>query len=157
VLETRLQHADYLHYSLLYIDPPSIIQQRLEMALGHEYSSSLRQLFRPSSPSVDDDLADLEESFRNSSFALVPSALTPSRAPSNSVIAATRALFFNSPVYLDFPFGWEKGPVTDWYNKQRANGSTVIEKIQLRKEDQQLYYHEYIIVSTRSGHTYRID
>ncbi|KIM89755.1 hypothetical protein PILCRDRAFT_812567 [Piloderma croceum F 1598] len=55
---------------------------------------SLCRLFHPSSPSVDDDLADLEECFRNS-FALVPSALTPSRAPSNSLIAATRALFID--------------------------------------------------------------
>ena len=127
------------------------------MTRGNSYSSSLRRLFHPSSRSVDDDLADLKESFCNSSIALVPSALTPSRAPSNSVIAATRALFFNRPVPLDFPSGWEKGPVTDWYNNQAAKGSTLIEKIQLRKDYQHPYYHEYIIVSTRSGHTYRID
>ncbi|KIM89750.1 hypothetical protein PILCRDRAFT_812559 [Piloderma croceum F 1598] len=70
---------------------------------------SLRRLFHPSgsSPSVGDDLADLEESFRNS-FALVPSALTPSRAPSNSLIATTRALFFNRPVRLDFTSGHDQ-------------------------------------------------
>jgi hypothetical protein len=127
------------------------------MNRGHSYFSSLRRLFHPSSPSVDDDLADLEESCRNSSFALVPSALTPSRSPSNSVIAATRALFFDRPIPLDFPSGWEKGPVTDWYNKQGAKGSTVINKTQLRKDHQHPYYHEYIIISTRSGHMYRID
>jgi hypothetical protein len=142
--------------------PPSIIiQQQLAMALGHLYSSTLNRLLRPtSSPSAaadEYDLADLEESFRNPSFALVPSALTPSRASSNSLIAATRALFFNSPVCLDFPAGWGKGPVTDWYNEQRAKGSTVIEKIQLRKDYQHPYYHEYIIITIRSGLTYRID
>jgi hypothetical protein len=146
-----------IHDSLLSIDPPTIIQKRLAMARGHAYSSSLRRLFHPSSRSVDDELVDLEESFRNSSFALVPSALTPSRAPSNSVIGATRALFLNRPVPLDFPSGWEKGPVTDWYNKQRAKGSTTIKKIQLRRDYQHPYYHEYIIISTRSDHAYRID
>src|SRR5882672_10082735 len=105
----------------------------------------LRRLLRPSLPSVDDDLADLEESFRNSSFALVPSALTPSRAPSNSVIATKRAIFFNHPVRLDFPSGWGRGPVTNWYNGQGAKGSTMIESIQLRKDYQHPYYHEYII------------
>jgi hypothetical protein len=127
------------------------------MARVHSYFSSPRRLFHPSSRSVDHDVADSEESFRNSSFALVPSALTPSRAPSNSVITAKRALFFNRPVPLDFPSGWEKGPVIDWYNKQGAKGSTTIEKILLRRNYQHPYYHEYIIVSTRSGHTYRID
>jgi hypothetical protein len=99
----------------------------------------------------------LEECFRNSSFALVPSALAPSRAPSNSFIAATRALFFNRPVHLDFTSGWEKGPVIDWYNEQGIKGSTVIEKIQLRKDYLHPYFHKYIIISTRSGHTYRLD
>ncbi|KIM70989.1 hypothetical protein PILCRDRAFT_17525, partial [Piloderma croceum F 1598] len=104
-----------------------------------------------------DDLADLEECLRNSSFALVPSALTPSRAPSNSVIAAIRAPFFSKPVRLDFTSGLENGPVSDWYKIQRAKGSTAIEKIQLRKDYQHPYYHEYIIISTRNGHTYRVD
>ena len=118
---------------------------------------SFHQWFHPSSPSVSGDLADLEKYFRNNSFALVPSALAPSRAPSNSIIAAKRALFFHKPVHLDFTSGLEKGPVRDWYNKQRAKGSTAIEKIQLRKDYQQPYYHEYIIISTKSGHTYRVD
>ena len=121
--------------------------------------SSFRRLFHPSpsSPSVSDDLADLEECLRNDSFALVPSALTPSRAPSNSVIAATRALFFNRPVRLDFTSGLETGPVSDWYKKLRAKGSTAIKMIQLRKDYQHPYYHEYIIISTRSSNTYRVD
>ena len=118
---------------------------------------SLRRLFHHFSPSVSDDLADLEECFRNNSFALVPSALTPSRAPSNSIIAAARALFFYRPVRLDFTSGLDKGPISDWYNEQRAKGSTAIKKIQLRKDYQHPYYHEYIIISTGSGHSYRVD
>ena len=142
---------EYLLYSLLSIELPTSIELRSIMPL-------FRRLFHLSrSSSVSDDLADLEECFRNNSFALVPSALTPSRAPSNSVIAATRTLFFNRPVRLDFTSGLENGPVNDWYKKQRAKGSTAIEKIQLRKDYQHPYYHEYIIISTRSGHTYRVD
>ncbi|KIM77676.1 hypothetical protein PILCRDRAFT_825113 [Piloderma croceum F 1598] len=116
----------------------------------------LRQLFRPSSRSVSDDQAGLEEYLRNS-FALVPSALTPSCTPSNSVIAVSRALFCNMPVRLGFTSGLENGPVRDWYNKQKVKGSTAIKKIQLRKDHEKPYYHEYITISTRSGHTYRVD
>ena len=138
---------EYFHHSLLSIDHT---EQRLAMP-------SFRRLFCPSSPSVSGDLADLEECFHNNSFALVPSALTPSHAPSNSIIAATRALFFKRPVRLDFTSGLKKGPVINWYNEQGAKGSTEIKKIQLRKDYQHPYYHEYIIISTRSGHTYRVD
>jgi hypothetical protein len=142
--------------SSLYCRPPSL---KKDNGIWSDYGrlSSLQRFFHPASRSVDDDLAELEKSFRNSSFAPVPSALTPSRGLSNSAIAATRELFFNRTVPLDFPSGWEKGPVTDWYNKQKAKGSTVIKNIQLRKDHQHPYYHEYIIISTRSGHTYRID
>ena len=156
VLQTRPEHAEsrtpseYVSISILSIELPTSIKQQLTMP-------SFRRFFHPSSPSVNDDLAHLEECFRDSSFALVPSALTPSRAPSNSIIAATRALFFDRPVRLDFTSGLEKGPVRNWYNKQRAEGSTAIKKIQLRKDYQHPYYHEYIIISTRNGHTYRID
>ena len=128
--------------------------------MNHAHSSSsesLSHLFKSSEPPVKDDLTVLPESIRSSSFALVPSALTPSRAPCNTAIASSRIPFFNGPVHLDFSSGWEKGPVTDWYNKHRTKGSTAIDKIQLRKSHQHPYYHEYIIVSTRGGHTYRVD
>jgi hypothetical protein len=107
--------------------------------------------------SFDDSVAILEESFRSSAFALVPSALSPSRTPSNGLIASSRALFFERPVHLDFASGWKKGTVTDWYNVHKAKGSTAIDKIQLRKNYQHPYYHEYIVVSTRGGYAYRID
>jgi len=102
-------------------------------------------------------LADLEEAIQRSSFALLPAVLTPSRAPSNTLIASTRALFFEGSIHLDFASGWAKGPVTEWYDRHRRKGSTLIEKLQLRKFLQPPYYHECIVVFTQGGHTYRVD
>jgi len=57
------------------------------------------------SMSVDgDDLTALKEYFCNNSFALVPSALTPSRPPSNSFIGSSRhqSRVSDNPVRHDF-------------------------------------------------------
>ncbi|KIM76271.1 hypothetical protein PILCRDRAFT_12877 [Piloderma croceum F 1598] len=75
-------------------------------------SSFARRLFKSSKSSVNNDLAVLEES-HDSTFAPVPSALSPSRAPCNTFITGSRALFLKVPVRFDFPYGWEKGPVID--------------------------------------------
>ena len=116
------------------------------------------RLLKPSEQvAIDDELAALEEAIQHSSFALLPAVLTPSRAPSNTLIASTRALFFEGPIHLDFAFGWAKGPVIEWYDRHRRKGSTLIEKLQLRKDLQPPYYHEYIILFTQGGHTYRFD
>jgi len=123
--------------------------------------STKRVFFRFLKPSeqaaIDDELAALEEAIHHSSFALLPAVLTPSRAPSNTLITSTRALFFEGPVHLDFASGWDKGPVIEWYDRHRRKGSTLIEKLQLRKFLQPPYYHECIVVFTQGGHTYRVD
>ena len=122
---------------------------------------SLTHIFKKTSkPAVDDvdDLAAVEESFRSSSFALLPSAVTPSRAPSNTLIASSRAPFFGTPVRFHIPNGCDKWPkVIDWCKKRGDKGSTAIKKMQLRKNHQHPYYHEYIVIFTKGGHTYRID
>jgi hypothetical protein len=105
-----------------------------------------------------DDLAALEKSFRRSAFAFLPSAATPSRTPSNTLIASSRALAFEAPVYFRIPFGKDKWPeIVDWYINYGSKGSTAIDKMQLRKDRQQPYCHEYIVMFTRGGHVYRID
>ena len=106
---------------------------------------------------VDDELAAWKEAIHRSSFALLPAVLTPSRAPSNTLIASTRALFFEGPIYLDFASGWDKGPIIEWYETHRRKGSTIIEKLQLRRDRLPPYYHEYIVVFTQGGHAYRVD
>ena len=58
---------------------------------------------------------------------------------------------------LDFASGLDKGPVIEWYHSHRSKGPTLIEKLQLRKDLQPPYYHECIVVFTRSGHRYRVD
>jgi hypothetical protein len=116
------------------------------------------RLLKPSEQAaIDDELAALEEAIRHSPFALLPAVLTPSRAPSNTLIASTRALFFEGPIHLDFASGWDKGPVIEWYDRHRRKGSTLIEKLQLRKFLQPPYYHECIVVFTQGGHAYRVD
>jgi len=106
---------------------------------------------------IDNELADLEEAIQRSSLVLLPAVLTPSRAPSNTLIASTRALFFEGPIHLDFASGWAKGPVIEWYERHRSKGSILIEKLQLRRDLQPPYYHEYIVVFTQSGRTFRVD
>ena len=45
----------------------------------------------------------------------------------------------------------------DWYNSHKSQSSTLIDKMQLRKDLQNPYYHEYIVVFTRGGRAYRVD
>jgi hypothetical protein len=121
---------------------------------------TLIHIFKPPKPVVEDidDLADVERSFRRAGFAFLPSAVTPSRAPSNTLIASFQAAFFKGPPRFHIPYGWDKFPeVVDWYNDYGSEDSTAIDKIQLRKDHQHPYYHECIIVFTRGGHTYRVD
>lgn len=54
-------------------------------------------------------------------------------------------------------FNEDYGLVTSWYNVHRGNGSTTIQKMQLRKEHAAPAYHEYILLLTRAGNTYRVD
>jgi hypothetical protein len=118
------------------------------------------RMFKSSKPAVDDidELTAVEKSFRNSSFALLPSAVTPSRAPSNTLVASCQAAFFEAPVRFHIPYGRDKWPeLFDWYGHCGSKGSTAIGKIQLRKNHQHPYYHEYIVVFTRGGYIYRID
>jgi hypothetical protein len=116
---------------------------------------SLTRIFKPSKLVADDidDLAAVEKSFRSSSFALLPST----RACLDIIIASHWAAFLGVPVRYHIPFGWEKWPeVVNWHDKRESNGSTAIDKIQLRKSRQHPYYHEYIVVSSRGGRTYQM-
>ena len=95
---------------------------------------------------------------RLSSVGLLPSVLTPSRAPSNTLVTSSRTISgFERPILLDFPFGWDQGPVMEWYNRQRDKGSMVIEKLHLRRGLLAPYHHEYIVVFTHGGPIYRVD
>jgi hypothetical protein len=120
---------------------------------------SFTGIFKSSKPPINDidDLAAVEESFRRS-FAFLPSAVTPSRAPSNTLIASSRAQFFEAPVCFHIPYGQDKwSEIVDWCIKRGSKDSIAIDKMQLRKDHQQPYYHEYIVIFTRSGHIYRVD
>ena len=129
--------------------------------VGSTNSTNLKARFsrflKSEQTAVDSELAALEEAIRRSSFALLPAILTPSRAPSNALIASSRALFFEGPFLLDFASGWARGPVIEWYDRRRRKGSTLTQKLQLRRDPLAPYYHEYIVVFTQDGHTYRID
>ena len=95
---------------------------------------------------------------RLSSVGLLPSVLTPSRAPSNTLVTSSRTISgFERPMLLEFPFGWDRGLVMEWYNRQRDKGSMVIEKLHLRRGLLAPYHHTYIVVFTRGGPIYRVD
>ena len=137
------------------------MDQRRSSRVSPSFTRSTRifsRLFGSLKPAdIEGELAAWEEAIQHSSFALLPAVLTPSRLPSNTLIASSRALFFEKPMVLDFASGWANGPVADWYDSHRRKGSTLIEKLQLRKDLLPPYNHEYIVVFTRGGHAYRVD
>jgi hypothetical protein len=77
----------------------------------------------------------------------------PGLFSSTFVSSSSRARKLQDPLI----FHEDYGPVADWYRMHRNNGSTTIRKMQLRKEHAAPAHHEYIVVVTRAGHTYRVD
>ena len=73
---------------------------------------SLTCIFKISKSAINDvdDLPAVEKSFRSSSFALLPSAVTPSRAPSNTFIASIRAALFEPLACFHIPYSQDKWP-----------------------------------------------
>ena len=54
-------------------------------------------------------------------------------------------------------FGVDIETLWKWYEGQKSCGSTIIEKIQHRKELEQPFRHEFIVVFTQCGIIYRLD
>jgi hypothetical protein len=77
------------------------------MNRAHRSPFSLTRMFKSSKPVLEDidDLNAVEKSFRRSSFTLLPSASTPSRAPSNTLIASSQAASLEAPVRFHIPYG----------------------------------------------------
>jgi hypothetical protein len=101
--------------------------------MNRAYSSpfSFSRLFKFRKPAAG-DIQDLEKSFHDSSFAPLPSAATPSRSPSNTIIASSRVPLFGTIALIHIPYGQDKWPeIVDWYNEQVNKGSTAISKLQL--------------------------
>src|SRR6202041_3825360 len=100
-------------------------------------STMFNRLFK-SEYSVEDDLPAWRKRSRSSSFTL-PSALMPSRVPSNRFIGSSRTVP-EGPVLLQWPDHWGTGETSRWYRQQRRHGSTAIHKMQLRKEHRNPFY-----------------
>jgi len=81
-------------------------------------------------------------------------SFTPSQIASNSAIQWSRGERTGGPVLLDFSSGWGKGTVFDWYKRMR---STSVAKIQLRKEFEEPFRHEFILVHLQHGGFCRLD
>lgn len=81
-------------------------------------------------------------------------SFAPSQIASNSAIQWSRGDRAGGPVLLDFSSGWGKGLVFDWYKGMR---STSIAKIQLRKEFEEPFRHEFILVYLQRGGFCRLD
>ncbi|KAB5594182.1 hypothetical protein CTheo_2398 [Ceratobasidium theobromae] len=73
---------------------------------------------------------------------------------SNSVIHSSRGDRPSGPVPLDFPLGWGRGIVFDWYESMPT---TKILGIQLRKEFGEPFRHEFILISLQRGLFCRLD
>ncbi|KAG8723027.1 hypothetical protein FRC09_005059 [Ceratobasidium sp. 395] len=81
-------------------------------------------------------------------------SFVPFQLASNSAIQWSRGERTSGPVLLDFSSGWGKGPVFDWYRRMR---STCITRIQLRKEFEEPFRHEFILVHLQRGGFCRLD
>ncbi|KEP46886.1 hypothetical protein V565_177200, partial [Rhizoctonia solani 123E] len=81
-------------------------------------------------------------------------SFAPSQPSFNSSIQWSRGARAGGPVPLDFPLGWGKGRVFDWYKHM---GSTSVASVQLRKEYEEPFRHEFILVSLQGGNYCRLD
>lgn len=76
---------------------------------------------------------------------------------SNAIVTAKRRLLnLEDPVRIQFKQEWKEGnPLFDWYDRR---SSRMISKIQLRKESEGPFFHEYIAFELRDqGGYFRID
>ncbi|CAE6450474.1 unnamed protein product [Rhizoctonia solani] len=81
-------------------------------------------------------------------------SFAPSQFASNSTIQWSRGERPGGPVLLDFSLGWGKGFVFDWYKGMRF---TSVAKIQLRKEYEEPFRHEFILIHLQRGGLCRLD
>jgi hypothetical protein len=72
------------------------------------------------------------------------------------IIAKRRLLNLEDPVRIEFKQEWKAGtPLFDWYSRR---SKSLLHKIQLHKEHEPPFFHEYIVFSLRDGGGYfRID
>lgn len=78
----------------------------------------------------------------------------PSQSASNSAIQGSRARRSGGPILLDFSHGWGRGAIFEWYKGIR---STAVALIQLRKEFEEPFRHEFILVVLQGGGLCRLD
>ncbi|KAG8711482.1 hypothetical protein FRC11_002702 [Ceratobasidium sp. 423] len=81
-------------------------------------------------------------------------SFAPSQFASNSAIQWSRGERPGGPVLLDFSSGWGKGPVFDWCKHIHY---TSVAKIQLRKEFEEPFRHEFILIHLERGGLFRLD
>jgi hypothetical protein len=85
---------------------------------------------------------------------LLPSILTPSRAPSNfSITSSRKPKLLERIIPIEFPSGWGYGDVFEWSLRRQ---SSTITRIELRKEFDS-FQHEYVLIIFNDGYTCRID
>ncbi|CAE6534962.1 unnamed protein product [Rhizoctonia solani] len=90
-------------------------------------------------------------------FAALPSAPPPgsSHYTCNSLIIAKRvARNLEEPVRIKLDGWWKGNPFFDWYERHRHSR---IQSMQLRKEKQAPFFHEYVTFKLSDGRCFRID
>ncbi|CAE6418301.1 unnamed protein product, partial [Rhizoctonia solani] len=79
---------------------------------------------------------------------------------SNTVLRIRQKIFrLEAPINISFEDNkWQAGdPMYDWYTRRTSENRVFIETIQLRKEVQAPFFHEFIVFGLRGGGFYRID
>ncbi|CUA78097.1 Replicase polyprotein 1a [Rhizoctonia solani] len=92
----------------------------------------------------------------------IPHVLSMSVPPGASYQASNtyvklkrRLLNLEAPVRVQFKDEWNQGnPLYDWYQRRNSRGITAM---QLRKEKNAPFFHQYIVFELSGGHYFRID
>jgi len=79
-----------------------------------------------------------------------------SRRVSDSLVkdSATTNLPAEGPLRIEFPSGWGSGPIFDW---QKAQHSRLFVRLQLRKEHQKPYHHQFVVLTLDNEQFCRLD
>ncbi|KAG8729789.1 hypothetical protein FRC11_008003, partial [Ceratobasidium sp. 423] len=77
------------------------------------------------------------------------------RVSNEAVILMRRALGLKPRFRIQFTLKWAQGnPLFDWYN---GLTQPLVESMQLRKEHEEPFFHEFVIFRLKGGSYWRID
>ncbi|CEL56364.1 hypothetical protein RSOLAG1IB_07750 [Rhizoctonia solani AG-1 IB] len=71
------------------------------------------------------------------------------------IVAQRKVLKLKDPFDITFEGGKESQPLNEWYNN--LPGNSYVQTLQLRKERERPFYHEFVVFRLQAGTSWRID